>query len=45
MKRKLLLQRGWPASALSISVGTTSYGEPHAVLVATRSMASTSWTT
>ena len=35
MKRKLLLQRGWPASALSISVGTTSSGEPHAVLVVT----------
>jgi predicted transglutaminase-like cysteine proteinase len=33
LKRKLLLQRGWPASALSISVGTTSLGEPHAVLV------------
>jgi predicted transglutaminase-like cysteine proteinase len=35
LKRKLLLQRGWPASALSISVGTTSSGEPHAVLVVT----------
>jgi predicted transglutaminase-like cysteine proteinase len=33
LKRKLLVQRGWPASALSISVGTTSSGEPHAVLV------------
>jgi predicted transglutaminase-like cysteine proteinase len=35
LKRKLLLQRGWPASALAISVGTTSSGEPHAVLVVT----------
>jgi predicted transglutaminase-like cysteine proteinase len=35
LKRKLLLQRGWPASALSVSVGTTSSGEPHAVLVVT----------
>ncbi|WP_262297757.1 transglutaminase-like cysteine peptidase [Microvirga sesbaniae] len=35
LKRKLLLQRGWPTSALSISVGTTSSGEPHAVLVVT----------
>jgi predicted transglutaminase-like cysteine proteinase len=33
LKRKLLLQRGWPASALLIGVGTTSSGEPHAVLV------------
>jgi Bacterial transglutaminase-like cysteine proteinase BTLCP len=35
LKRKLLLQRGWPASALSISVGTTLSGEPHAVLIVT----------
>jgi predicted transglutaminase-like cysteine proteinase len=33
LKRKLLIQRGWPASALSIAVGTTSSGEQHAVLV------------
>lgn len=33
LKRKLLIQRGWPASTLSISVGTTSSGEAHAVLV------------
>jgi predicted transglutaminase-like cysteine proteinase len=32
LKRKLLVQRGWPASALSISVGATSQGEAHAVL-------------
>ncbi len=37
LKRKLLMERGWPASALSIAVGVTSQGEPHAVLaVATR---------
>ncbi|EIM26873.1 transglutaminase-like cysteine peptidase [Microvirga lotononidis] len=35
LKRKLLVQRGWPAAALSIAVGTTSSGEPHAVLVVT----------
>jgi predicted transglutaminase-like cysteine proteinase len=35
LKRKLLVQRGWPASALSIAVGTTSSGEAHAVLVVT----------
>lgn len=35
LKRKLLLQHGWPASALSIAVGTTVQGEPHAVLVVT----------
>jgi predicted transglutaminase-like cysteine proteinase len=35
LKRKLLIERGWPASALLISVGTTSQGEPHAVLIAT----------
>jgi predicted transglutaminase-like cysteine proteinase len=34
LKRKLLVQRGWPASALSISVGMTAQGEPHAVLIA-----------
>jgi predicted transglutaminase-like cysteine proteinase len=34
LKRKLLIERGWPASALSISVGTTSRGEAHAVLIA-----------
>jgi predicted transglutaminase-like cysteine proteinase len=33
LKRKLLVQRGWPASALSIAVGTTSRGEAHAVLL------------
>src|SRR5215212_2924607 len=33
LKRKMLIECGWPASALSISVGTTSSGEPHAVLV------------
>ena len=35
LKRKLLIQRGWPASALSIWVGATSRGEAHAVLVVT----------
>jgi len=33
LKRKLLIQRGWPASALSISVGMTARGEAHAVLI------------
>jgi len=32
LKRKLLVQLGWPASALAIVVGTTSQGEPHAFL-------------
>jgi predicted transglutaminase-like cysteine proteinase len=32
LKRKLLMARGWPASALSIAVGVTSAGETHAVL-------------
>ena len=32
LKRKLLVQRGWPASSLSITVGVTSYGEAHAWL-------------
>lgn len=32
LKRKMLIERGWPASALSIAVGMTSQGEPHAVL-------------
>jgi len=35
LKRKLLIQRGWPASALSITVGATSQGEAHAVLLVT----------
>jgi predicted transglutaminase-like cysteine proteinase len=32
LKRKMLIERGWPASALAISVGATSRGEAHAVL-------------
>lgn len=32
LKRKLLMERGWPASALSIAVGATAQGETHAVL-------------
>ncbi len=32
LKRKLLVQRGWPASALSVSLGMTAQGEAHAVL-------------
>jgi predicted transglutaminase-like cysteine proteinase len=35
LKRKMLIERGWPSSALSIAVGTTSSGEAHAVLVVT----------
>jgi predicted transglutaminase-like cysteine proteinase len=33
LKRKLLMQRGWPASSMSISVGATVQGEAHAVLI------------
>ncbi|MEE1657157.1 transglutaminase-like cysteine peptidase [Microvirga sp. CF3062] len=33
LKRKMLIERGWPASALSISVGATAQGEAHAVLL------------
>lgn len=33
LKRKLLIERGWPASSLSIAVGATSQGEAHAVLI------------
>jgi predicted transglutaminase-like cysteine proteinase len=33
LKRKLLIQRGWSASALSLAVGITSWGEAHAVLL------------
>jgi predicted transglutaminase-like cysteine proteinase len=32
LKRKLLVERGWPTSALSIAVGVTEQGETHAVL-------------
>ena len=32
LKRQMLIQRGWPASALSVIVGTNSEGEAHAVL-------------
>ncbi|MCB8819176.1 transglutaminase-like cysteine peptidase [Microvirga rosea] len=32
LKRKLLLERGWPSAALSIAVGVTAQGEAHAVL-------------
>jgi predicted transglutaminase-like cysteine proteinase len=33
LKRKMLIERGWPASALSIAIGTTAQGEAHAVLL------------
>ncbi len=33
LKRKMLLERGWPSSALSITVGATAQGEAHAVLL------------
>ena len=33
LKRKLLTQRGWPASSMSISVAATTQGEAHAVLI------------
>jgi predicted transglutaminase-like cysteine proteinase len=32
LKRKMLIDRGWPASTLSITVGATAQGEAHAVL-------------
>jgi predicted transglutaminase-like cysteine proteinase len=32
LKRKMLVERGWPASSLSITVGVTSYGDAHAWL-------------
>jgi predicted transglutaminase-like cysteine proteinase len=34
LKRKLLVERGWPASALKIAAETTPQGEAHAVLAA-----------
>lgn len=33
LKRKMLIERGWPSSALSIAVGATAQGEAHAVLL------------
>jgi predicted transglutaminase-like cysteine proteinase len=33
LKRKLLLQRGFPASSLAVVVGLSAQGEQHAVLV------------
>jgi predicted transglutaminase-like cysteine proteinase len=33
LKRKMLVDRGWPSSALAITVGATSQGEAHAVLI------------
>lgn len=33
LKRKLLIERGWPAATLSIAVGATSQGVAHAVLI------------
>ncbi|MBM6580444.1 transglutaminase-like cysteine peptidase [Microvirga sp. BT689] len=33
LKRKMLVERGWPSSALSITVGATAQGEAHAVLM------------
>jgi predicted transglutaminase-like cysteine proteinase len=37
LKRKMLIEQGWPASALSITVGATSQGEAHAVLTVSTS--------
>jgi predicted transglutaminase-like cysteine proteinase len=37
LKRKMLIERGWPASSLSITVGATSQGEAHAVLTVSTS--------
>jgi predicted transglutaminase-like cysteine proteinase len=37
LKRKLLVERGWPASALKIAAVTTPQGEAHAVLAASTS--------
>ena len=37
LKRKLLIERGWPSSALLIAVVGTPAGEGHAVLMATTS--------
>ena len=33
LKRKLLIERGFPAASLTIDVGLTGGGEPHAVLM------------
>ena len=32
LKRKMLIERGWPVSSLAITVGATAQGEAHAVL-------------
>jgi predicted transglutaminase-like cysteine proteinase len=37
LKRKMLIERGWPAASLSITVGATSQGEAHAVLTVSTS--------
>ena len=37
LKRKMLTDRGWPASTLSIAVGVTARGEAHAVLTVSTS--------
>ena len=33
LKRKMLIERGWPSAALSVAVGSTAQGEAHAVLL------------
>ncbi|MBM1170402.1 transglutaminase-like cysteine peptidase [Microvirga arabica] len=33
LKRKMLIERGWPSSAFSITLGATAQGEAHAVLL------------
>jgi predicted transglutaminase-like cysteine proteinase len=33
LKRKILIERGWPSAALSVAVGSTAQGEAHAVLL------------
>jgi predicted transglutaminase-like cysteine proteinase len=34
MKRKLLIERGWPSSALLLTAALTPQGDPHLVLTA-----------
>jgi predicted transglutaminase-like cysteine proteinase len=35
LKRKLLIQQGWPASSMSLALGATAQGVTHAVLTVT----------
>lgn len=33
LKRKMLIEKGWPAASLDVAIGVAGNGEPHAILI------------